>query len=209
MAQQDAPVRAESGDQAVPIEAPPAGADQVRDVRAVVSLPLHDESLGPDHLLRWRHAHGHTQHEGSLTVGEPFVVDLGHTIARAVDDVDAVAVDLRLAEPVRKRQVRLEARRRQSLQDRQRIAPAHEEVEVLRATYIARIVTERMPPTHEKGKTEAPQEVEGLAMATASNLRPRTVAFNEWRAPDSTHTAQSARSMAGMRRPRKSTPDRE
>jgi len=66
-----------------------------------------------------------------------------------------------------------------------------------------------MPAAHEKGKTEAPQELEGLLMATASNLRPRTVAFNEWRAPDSTHTAQSARSMAGMRRPRKSTPDRE
>jgi len=66
-----------------------------------------------------------------------------------------------------------------------------------------------MPAPHEKGKTEAPQELEGLLMATASNLRPRTVAFNEWRAPDPSHTGQSARTMAGMRRARKSTPHRE
>src|SRR5262249_37472264 len=48
VAHENPPVRPESAHQPSPVQAGAEGPDQVRDVRAVKPLALHDESLGPD-----------------------------------------------------------------------------------------------------------------------------------------------------------------
>ncbi len=47
MAEEDAPVAVEAGQQPLPVQHRSEPAQHVQDVRAVVALPLHDERLGP------------------------------------------------------------------------------------------------------------------------------------------------------------------
>src|SRR5262245_7659332 len=51
MAQKDPPVRPETANETVPVEQAAAVAHDMRDVRAVEALALHDHRLGPDHLF--------------------------------------------------------------------------------------------------------------------------------------------------------------
>lgn len=55
--EEDAPIPAEPAEQAVPIEAPAALADDVSDVGSIEPLALHDVSLRPDDLLGGAESH--------------------------------------------------------------------------------------------------------------------------------------------------------
>src|SRR5258708_25650366 len=73
---------------------------------------------------------------------EPLVVDGGHAVAGAEDDVDEVVAAPRLAEPVRKRQLRLVPRRGQRRQHPLDVARVDEDVEVLRVARDPRVALE-------------------------------------------------------------------
>src|SRR6266851_4085430 len=168
MVEQDPPVGTEPGQEAAPVELPVAGPDQVRDVRAVVALALHHECLRPDHLLGRAQAHGHAEHGRGHGVSEPSPVDVGDTVARAVDDVDVVALEMRLPQPVRKGQIRLESAGRQRSQQREGVAPADEYVEVLRAPHALRIVPQRITSTHQERDARSRHLDERVPVAPAS-----------------------------------------
>ena len=119
MAQQHAPAPAEPPQQAAPVQLAPARQDQVGDVRAVVALALHDEGLGPDHLLGRAEPDRDAEDFARRGVREPQVVHGGHAVARAEDEVDEAVPRIRLAQPVRERELGREAGRR-----RARRAPA-------------------------------------------------------------------------------------
>lgn len=79
----------------------------MRNVGAVEALTLLDERLGPQHLFSWTQPHRHVENSVARGVGEPFVVDSRHAVARCEDHVDEVVAAVRLAEPMRERHVDL------------------------------------------------------------------------------------------------------
>src|SRR5687768_13960636 len=150
MRQENAPVVAEARHQARPVDALGRRAQDVRDVTAVEPLALHDERLGPDHLLGRDQTYGMVEHGGLDAVAEPVVVDRGHPVARAEDHVDEVVAAARLAEPVGERQLRLAAGGGEDVEHPLDVARMHEDVEVLRVPRDARVALERVGAAHEK-----------------------------------------------------------
>src|SRR3982075_3148043 len=100
MTQKDTQRGPEAAYQPIPIQPPLAGSDQVGYVGPIVTLTLHDEGFGPDHLLRRGKQDGEAHHGGGIAEGKQLIVDFGQAIAGAVDDVYVVTFDLRFAEPV-------------------------------------------------------------------------------------------------------------
>src|SRR5215510_4970923 len=170
MAQKHPPVSAEAGHQSVPVELPLTRADQVGYVGSVVAFALHDEGLGPDHLLGWTQPDGHPEHPGGAAMGEPIVVHLGQAIARAIDDIDVVPFQVSLAEPVREGQIRVKARRGQAFEKGKRVPASDEDVQVLRAPDATRVVPKRVPASHEEWDLEGGHQLQSAAMAPALGL---------------------------------------
>lgn len=164
-------MRAEPRDQPTPIEPWATRANQVRHVVAIVPLALHYEGLRPDHLLGRAQPDRHPQHRGGHAVREPRVVDLGNANARAVDDVDAAAVDPRLPEPVGERPIGLEAVGRQRPQQADGVATADEHVEVLRAAHAAGIVCQRIVAADEERDAGPLHQQERPPVSPAAALR--------------------------------------
>src|SRR5262252_6434601 len=198
MAQEHPPVSAKAGHQSVPLELPLTGADEMGDVGSVVAFALHDEGFRPDHLLGWTQPDGHSEHPGGAAVGEPIVVHLGQAIARAVDDVDVIPFHVCLAEPVRKGQIRVEARRGQAFEEGERVAPADEDVQVLRASDVARVVAQRVSASHEEWDLQSGHPLQGTPMASALDLPFRALALAR-ASLDRTHAGQRRNSMTGTR----------
>src|SRR5713101_5448939 len=173
VAQEHPPVRPEPVQQPAPIEAPATGSNQVRHVCSVVPLTLHHERLRPDHLLGRAELDRHAEDDGGVAAGEPVVIDLGEAVPRSVDHVDTVALDTRLAQPVRKREVRLEAGRRHPIEESLRVRLAHEDVQVLRTAHASGIVAKRMAAPNEKRDVQARHQLERSAMTPAPYLPPR------------------------------------
>src|SRR6185503_9646549 len=98
-----APERTETLDQTIPIELVAHGVDDVRHVRTVIALPLHDQSLRPDHLLGRDQERIDAEDLVLHGVLEPTIVHPCHAIAGTEDEIDEIlALAVRLAEPVRK-----------------------------------------------------------------------------------------------------------
>src|SRR6266550_9403139 len=102
MAQQHDAVRLESLKKSRPIQIPAAGQYDVDHVGAVEALPLHDERLGPDHLLGRNEVHALAENDVLGGVLEPAVVDHRDSISRAEDDIHVGPAPVNLAKPVRK-----------------------------------------------------------------------------------------------------------
>src|SRR5258707_1954965 len=79
--EQDSPVRSESSDQARPVDLFGAREEQMHEVRAVKTLPLHDERLGPDHLLDRAELDGNAERFAVRAVLEPPGVHARNPIA--------------------------------------------------------------------------------------------------------------------------------
>ena len=106
--QQHAPMLAEARQQARPVDLLLAGADQVQDVGAVEALALHQERLRPDHFLDRHQPHRKAERLVPHRIRKPLVVHFGHAVAAGENQVDeelALAAAVRLAEPVRKREL--------------------------------------------------------------------------------------------------------
>jgi hypothetical protein len=85
------PVRIEALEDAVPVQRLGAGAQDVRDVGAVVAFALHHERLLPEQLFDRRDLHRHTEDvrlEGEL---EPEIVHLADAVAGAEYEIHDVA----------------------------------------------------------------------------------------------------------------------
>src|SRR5260370_5802026 len=107
---------------------------------------------------------------------EPLVFDSGHAVAGAEDDVDEVVAAPRLAEPVRKRQLRLAPRRGQRRQHPIDIARVHEDVEVLRVARDPRVALEGVSPTDEELEARLIQQAHRAQVEGASFARSLVVA---------------------------------
>src|SRR6267378_1379294 len=166
-----APVITEARDQPRPVDALGGGSQDMRDVAAVEALALHDEGLRPDHLLGGDEPHGPAEHLFPDAVTEPLVVDGGHAVAGAEDDVDEVVAAPRLAEPVRKRQLRLAPRRGQRRQHALDVARVHEDVEVLRVARDPRVALEGVGATDEELEAGLVQQAHRAQVEVASGGR--------------------------------------
>ena len=160
MTQQHAPSPAEAPEQAAPVKVRSAGEDEVCDVGAVVPLSLHDEGLGPDHLLRRAEADRHAKHGTGHRVREPEVIHDGHAIPRAVDEVDEPVPDIRLGEPVRERELGREPGVAESGARRLTVFAAQEHVQVLRVPDNARIRGERIGPADQELHATVPKRLQ-------------------------------------------------
>src|SRR6266436_8847555 len=107
---------------------------------------------------------------------EPLVVDGGHAVAGAEDDVDEVVAAPRLAEPVRKRQLRLAPRRGQRRQHPFDVARVHEDVEVLRVPRDPRVTLEGVGAPDEELEAGLVQQAHRAQVEVASGGRQRVVA---------------------------------
>src|SRR5436305_3526562 len=106
---QHAPVLRVPVDEVPPVELRPDGFDDVSDVRAVEALPLHDQSLRPDHLLGRNEPNVHADdftRNGSL---EPLIVYFCDTVSSTKNEINEIITIKRLSEPVREGQLRLVA----------------------------------------------------------------------------------------------------
>src|SRR5262245_22317628 len=135
---------------AVPVERLGAGPENVRDVGAVVALPLHHERLLPEQLFDGRYLHRHAEDVGFERVREPFIVDTTDAVARAEYDVDDVVHLTGLREPVRERDFGLIPGLPQRAERGIQIRAPNEEGEVLRLANDAGIGEQRVRAAEEK-----------------------------------------------------------
>src|SRR5690606_32669587 len=102
VAEQYPPVPVESAEQPLPVEAVRAGQEDVRHVRAIVAITLHDERLGPERFLRWTDADGEPEDLFLAGMLEPLVIHRRHAVAGTEDHVDESVVRFDLGQPVRR-----------------------------------------------------------------------------------------------------------
>ena len=164
MAEEHAPVTPESKEQSRPVQARPAGLEDVRDVGAVVALALHDEAFRPDHLFRGHEPDGHAEHGVVDRVLEPQLVDGRDPISRAEDDVHQVLAAAGLAEPVRERDLGGAPGVRERREGRIEVARSHEDVEVLRVPCDPRVSLERVRAPDEIRHAGVVQRLERTAV---------------------------------------------
>jgi hypothetical protein len=120
----------------------------VRDIGAVEALALLDEGLRPDHFFNWAEAHGNVEDGVSGSVAEPFVVDHGDAVARAVDDVDEVLAAVGLAQPVGEWDFCGVSRFSKRLECSCEVAWSDEDVQVLGVTLDTCVAPERVRPAN-------------------------------------------------------------
>src|ERR1051326_3974213 len=166
MREQRAPVRTEALDEALPIELLARRANHVRDVRAVEALALHDQSLRPDHLLGRNQLDVHVEHFLSHRELEPSVVDTRDAVARAENQIDEVLAFVGLAEPVRKRQLRVVSRALKRRLRARKIVAADEDVEVFRMALDAGVTRERVRAADEMRDAGLRQNRERVSIET-------------------------------------------
>src|SRR6478672_1242585 len=104
----------------------------MRDIGAVEPFAFHDERFGPDRFLDRAQERVDAKHLTVNGVLEPAVIDAGHTIARAENDVDRVVAAESLAEPVWEPELGAIACVGQRLEHALLIPWSHENIEVLR-----------------------------------------------------------------------------
>src|SRR3569833_4200191 len=105
MAEQNAPVRTETGEQARPVELPSPRMQQMHDIGAVVALAFHHIGLRPDNFFRRTNPGRYAQHLGSGCMLEPKVVHDGTAIAGTEDQVDVSILEMNFTPPVRMSQL--------------------------------------------------------------------------------------------------------
>jgi len=127
-----------------PVELLGARAHDVGNVGAVVPLALHHERLRPDHLLGRDQADGHVEDPLLHAVLKPQVVDEGHPVTGAEDQVDHLVAAPGLAQPVREAQIGVAAGGAQGLEGRLHVAGMDEQIEVLGVPADARVTLERI-----------------------------------------------------------------
>src|SRR3569832_1808659 len=105
MAEQNAPVRTDTGEQARPVELPSPRMQQMHDIGAVVALAFHHIGLRQDNFFRRTNPGRYAQHLGSGCMLETKVVYDGNAIAGIEDQVDVSILEINFSLPVRMSQL--------------------------------------------------------------------------------------------------------
>lgn len=85
--------------QAPPIDILALRQDEVRDVAAVMALPLLDEDFGPDELGRADQGDAKPEHMTLSRMREPLFLDWDDVVARTENDVDEIIAVADLSNP--------------------------------------------------------------------------------------------------------------
>ena len=132
----------------------------MQDVGAIEALALLDERLRPDHLLGGRQPDDEAQDVGARGVIEPEIVHAGDAIARIEDHVHEIAAGVNFSEPVRERELRLEAEALEGLEHAGTVVRLHEDVDVLGVARHVRVVRKRKGAADEKRNPRVGQLLE-------------------------------------------------
>ena len=152
-------VAAEALAEVRPVERAAARQDQVQHVGAVEAFAFHHERLAPQQLFGRTQQHVESEHACRHRALEVQVVHARNRVAAVEDDVhERVALD-RLAEPVRKRQPRVDARRPQRARRFRPILSANHQIEILGLAIDERVARHGVGAADEKrqiGMAERP-----------------------------------------------------
>ena len=99
MRQKHLPMQLHVGKQTPPVDLIVLLENEMRDIRAVVTVPQLDEGLGPDQLRRSDDAHRRTEHLDARRGFEPLVCHGSHAMPEREDHIEKVLVLEDLAEP--------------------------------------------------------------------------------------------------------------
>src|SRR5678816_868325 len=107
----------------------------MRDVRTIITLPFHDEPLGPDQLFGRTQLHRYAENFSWHRIRKPIVVDFADPISRAEDDIDDVMVAENFSEPMRETQFGAISMSAAELQHRHRMSRLQHQIQILRAAH--------------------------------------------------------------------------
>src|SRR6266536_67786 len=162
LGEQHLPVPVEAREEAIPVHLVAAGADEVRHVVAVEALPLAHERLRPDHLLGRREQHGAPHDLCRPRVLEPGIVHRAEAVAGREDEVAEPLAAVALPDPDRVQELGPEPRALEGPECRLEVAPAQEDVEVLRVPEDPRVLEERVgarDDVRDRSRVERPERV--------------------------------------------------
>src|ERR1041384_7756765 len=106
VAEQDLPVCSKTPEQSTPVQFRAARTHQVRNVRAVVALPFHDEALGPDQLFGWAQLYRGSENFAWHRMVKPIVIDFAEPISRIENNIADVIASENFPQPMRETQLR-------------------------------------------------------------------------------------------------------
>jgi hypothetical protein len=95
-------------------------------------------------------------------VGEPEVVDHGHAVSRAEDEVDEALAGIGLGQPVRERALRGEPGLPEGGERRLALVSAYEDVQILRVADDTGVLGERLGPPIRKSTSARPRTSRAL-----------------------------------------------
>src|SRR5262245_61100038 len=128
MTEQDRPVGTKTRQEPIPVHIRCATKDQMGDVRAVESLPLHNKRLHPDHFFGRTQADFQTENLCWPCPFEPEIVHTAEAIAGPENDVDRFAIAKNFAQPVRMNLLHMTARTSKNLQSGAEILRPDEQI---------------------------------------------------------------------------------
>src|SRR2546423_9536482 len=132
VAEEQLPIVSEAGNEARPIHCFGTGAENVREISAIVTLAFHDERLLPEELLHRSDLHRHSEDIGLVRASEPLIVDVADAVAGTEYQVDGVVPFFRLCQPMWEGDFRVVAALAKRAERRVEVRAANENVEVLR-----------------------------------------------------------------------------
>ncbi|MQA92419.1 MAG: hypothetical protein GEU90_19700 [Gemmatimonas sp.] len=151
LGQQQRPMRAGLGDEALPIEGLPTAQEQVRDIGHILPMPLADEEPVPDQLLRGSNPNRLGGEYRGTAVAIPISVDHRQAIPHPEDQVDEMVAQNRLCQPLDLLQPRAEPRTTQCPHRFRNLFRFHEEVQVLRFPVDARVLVDCVGTSDDEG----------------------------------------------------------
>src|SRR3954469_1980965 len=109
MAEEHAPILTEAPQQVRPIEPFRATEKQMRNIRAVETLALHDVTFEPERFFRRGDGCAFVQHSLFARSFKPGIVHFAQAVSGTEDQVNAILPAFSFPQPMRKRLLRLEA----------------------------------------------------------------------------------------------------
>ena len=135
VAQEDAPVRSETIEHPRPIQTSPVRADEVGDIRTIITFTLHHKGFRPDGFFHRAELNRQAEDLGVDGVCKPNVIDFGYTVAGAENNIDEVFPRVSLGEPAWISHFRSIACRRQNVEDARTLPRSNEKVDILRMAH--------------------------------------------------------------------------
>src|SRR4051812_30336928 len=141
----------------------------MRDITAIVPLPLHDKRLRPNRLLHRAEHDVMAKHFPLYRMRKPAVIDPSHPIARSKNHIDAIIAAKRLAQPMWKLQLGAVTGRFERHQCRSTIPRLYKNIEILCMSFQPRMASVRISPADQKRHTRLFQIADRALIKIAAN----------------------------------------